>query len=478
MKFQAVALAASLASSVAAFPSLNAAQLEALKWHTEKRAEGCPFAQAENANVADVSDCPFSGQKKEKRAVFDAEKQRISVDGEHEFVAPNIKGGDQRGPCPGLNALSNHGYLPHNGVADLFTIIKAVNEVYGMAIDLGGFLAVYGTVFNGNPLSTNPGYSIGGPSRFSQNILGGLGLLGTPTGLSGSHNKYESDASATRGDLYVTGNNYEVQRDRFIEYFNAIKEGIPASEQYTALAPFHKKQFEQSEKENSHFFFSPFAGVLVSPAAYSFPPRMMANHSEEFPSGTLSRQVFSTFFGVEGDSPDNFEVKQGHERIPENWYKRPIGDEFSIPDFLVDVLEHAAYYPRLLNVGGNTGKPDSFALVDIGDLTGGVFNTAMLAEGNNLECFILQIIQAAAPDVLGTMFTDVRKAMAPLTDQLQQMLAGKSCPQLQSVNWDLFKEFPGYTESYGSYAGLSKGTLSGIVEGLGGIVGGLIPSGN
>jgi len=38
------------------------------------------------------------------------------VSGEHAFVAPNFANGDIRGPCPGLNVLSNHGYLPHNGV--------------------------------------------------------------------------------------------------------------------------------------------------------------------------------------------------------------------------------------------------------------------------------------------------------------------------------------------------------------------------
>lgn len=70
-----------------------------------------------------------------------------------------------------------------------------------MGLDLGGFLAVYGTVFDGNAVSLTPGYSIGGPTS-SENILG-LGILQTPSGLSGSHNNYESDTSPTRGDLYV-----------------------------------------------------------------------------------------------------------------------------------------------------------------------------------------------------------------------------------------------------------------------------------
>lgn len=477
MKGHILAIAASLATCASAFPKLDAAQLNTHQGHVKKNTDGCPFAQSQQTRDAKPSpECPFAaGKDKTKRQrQFDASRQRIDVDGEHKFEPPSS--GDERGPCPGLNALANHGYLPRTGVADMLTIIQAVNEVYGMSLDLGGFLAVYGTVFNGNPLSTNPGYSIGGPSRFSQNILGGLGILGTPMGLSGSHNNYETDVSPTRGDLYVTGNNFHVQLDRFEEYWNAIPENTPAPEQYTALAPFHSKRFSDSVSTNSHFFFSPFAGVLVSPAGFAFPVRMMANHSDEFPEGHLSREVFTTFFGVEGDKPGNFEVKQGWERIPDNWYRRPAGDDYSIPDFLLDVVEHAAYDPRLLSIGGNTGSPNSFTGVDVSDLTGGAFNFARLADPDNLFCFTTQIIQAAAPDQLGSMFSDVGRAMAPLTDKLQQLLSGKTCPQLQRVNWDLLHQFPGYTDSYPGYDGRQRNVLSGVVDLVGGAVGGLIPT--
>ncbi|KAI7771419.1 hypothetical protein LZL87_010859 [Fusarium oxysporum] len=437
--------AACLFPTALTFPQMSAEQLKTYQEQARRSPAACPYAQQEKR---EAGECPFA---KEKRAVkFDAKKQRISVSGEHEFLPPNLKAGDQRGPCPGLDALANHGYLPRNGVADMQTIIKATNGVYGMSLDLGGFLAVYGTVFNGNPVSLNPGYSIGGPSRFSQNILNGGGILGTPSGLSGTHNKYESDVSATRGDLYVTGNNFHVILERFVEYWTAIHENTPAPEQFG--------------KDQQSILLLALAGVLVSPAAYSFPPRMMANHSDKYPEGYLSREVFTSFFGVKGSKPGNFKVNQGWERIPENWYRRPVEDEFSIPDFLVDVLEHAEKYPRLLNIGGNTGKVNSFSGVDIGDLTGGVFNTAMLLKGDNLECFVMQIIMAAVPDVLGSQFTDVTKALRPLADKLRQLLAGKTCPKLQKVNMKLFEEFPGYTESYGSYAGVSKGSLRGVIE--------------
>ena len=48
-----------------------------------------------------------------------------------------------------------------------------------MGLDLGGLLAVMGTVFVGNPLSLDPGFSIGGETGSVENILGNVfGLLG------------------------------------------------------------------------------------------------------------------------------------------------------------------------------------------------------------------------------------------------------------------------------------------------------------
>jgi hypothetical protein len=101
-----------------------------------------------------------------------------------------------------------------------------------MALDLGGFLAVFGTVFDGNPLSLDAGYSIGGATSQSSNILGNVaGLVGQPQGLSGSHNKYEGDTSPTRGDLYQVGNNYKVVVSQAEQYYNAILENAPSDQQ-------------------------------------------------------------------------------------------------------------------------------------------------------------------------------------------------------------------------------------------------------
>ena len=44
---------------------------------------------------------------------FDAADQLVSVTGESVYQSPAAS--DIRGPCPGLNAAANHGYLPRNG---------------------------------------------------------------------------------------------------------------------------------------------------------------------------------------------------------------------------------------------------------------------------------------------------------------------------------------------------------------------------
>ena len=51
--------------------------------------------------------CPYAATNKlEKRqSGFDPSTQKVSTTGANAWVAPNLAGGDQRGPCPGLNAL-------------------------------------------------------------------------------------------------------------------------------------------------------------------------------------------------------------------------------------------------------------------------------------------------------------------------------------------------------------------------------------
>jgi hypothetical protein len=67
---------------------------------------------------------PWGGLSLLTTPKFDAEVQRVSITGKQAWKTPGKN--DQRGPCPGLNALANHGYLPHNGIGTIDQFIASV----------------------------------------------------------------------------------------------------------------------------------------------------------------------------------------------------------------------------------------------------------------------------------------------------------------------------------------------------------------
>lgn len=315
--------------------------------------------------------------------------------------------------------------------------------VFGMGVDLATFLSVYGSVIDGDLTS----FSIGGapPSGLVGGLVGGLGLIGQPQGLSGSHNKYETDASPTRGDLYSTGDNSKLVVSQFEALFNMQSDAATANYDLSVLTKFRAQRRQQSVATNPYFFSGPFSGVLVEPAAYTFIYRFMANKSAEAPAGILNQDVLKSFFSVSG-SPGSFVYTPGNERIPDNWYRRAIGDEYTIPFFLLDVLAAAETYPEFISVGGNTGTVNSFAGVDLSQLTAGVYNSQTLLQGNNLACFALQVAQGFTPDLLKPIFSDITAGVAQLNTAFTNALSPLGCPSFKSVDATQFSQFPGYTK--------------------------------
>jgi hypothetical protein len=244
------------------------------------------------------------------------------------------------------------------------------------------------------------------------------------------------------------GNGYDLQLENFEGYYNVVdddEENIT----YDKIFPYRQARFNNSIETNPYFFYSPFSGILVSPAGFSFPPAMMSNKSAEYPEGYLNRDILKTFFAVEG-VPGSFTYKKGWERIPTPFYKRAIGDEYSIAGFLADVLDFGLKDPRFLDITANPGEPNKPTILDLGSVTKGVFNTGDLLKGNNLECFVFQVGLAAAPDTLGGTYSDVGVATSLLSTTVAERLAGLACPQLQGMDDSAFEKFPGYTK-YTSY---------------------------
>lgn len=293
-----------------------------------------------------------------------------------------------------------------------------------MGADLAGFLAVLGAAIDGDltswSIAGTPPSGVGGP------------LASKGNGLTGSHNKYESDASPTRPDLYESGNDYKTVGQQFQQMIDAS----PGSVTIDSLTSFRSSRFDTQVANNPYFFNGPFTGVLVQPAAYTFIFRFMANHSAENPIGYLSHEVVQSWFGIQGSS-GSYTAVQGTERIPENWYKRANAYPYTIPYFNGEVLAAAALHPKFLSIGGNTGTTNSFTGVNVTDLSNGVFNGETLTQGNNLGCFALQAATQAEPDLLAGEFTQLLSTLGSISQQL-------SCPQLQAIDTKQLEMYPGY----------------------------------
>lgn len=107
--------------------------------------------------------------------------------------------------------------------------------------------------------------------------------------------------------------------------------------------------------------------------------------------------------------------------------------------------QNADFLPAAtFQLGGNLGKVNTFAGVDVGNLTGGVFNSASLLEGTNLGCFIFQALPMVLPDTLNNVVSDIAPVLELVNQFTAPILGDLSCPALKEYNQGLFNQFPGY----------------------------------
>jgi hypothetical protein len=82
-------------------------------------------------------------------------------------------------------------------------------------------------------------------------------------------------------------------------------------------------------------------------------------------------------------------------------YKRSTEDPWTLSDIGVSTAQQCESYPPSCLVGGNTGTVNSFAGVDLGDISGGFINSVTdLSDPTKLGCFIQQMIIADTPSSL------------------------------------------------------------------------------
>lgn len=140
--------------------------------------------------------------------------------------------------------------------------------------------------------------------------------------------------------------------------------------------------------------------------------------------------MFASFWGVY-EEDGQLVWKKGQERIPQNWYKTPV--DYGLLSLNLDLLQLFAKYPKLMSIGGNTGTVNTFTGVDFADLLGGVANVPSLLEGNNLICFVMEIVKTVAPNMLSSLFKTLQGPLDLLFDVLSVPLLDLACPAFADV---------------------------------------------
>ncbi|KAF2813627.1 uncharacterized protein BDZ99DRAFT_557545 [Mytilinidion resinicola] len=283
-----------------------------------------------------------------------------------------------------------------------------------MGLDLGTLIAVMGTVYSRNPLSLDPGFSIGGKSSKVSNILATcLEYAGKPRGLSAAHNLIEADAPNTRDDVYLTRDASTMNMTKFLEIYDSMGDGVLTFDDVGAVLP---SNLRKARHRILISIVGPYTGMIGRNAGYAFAIRLLNNHSVENPLGQMTKNVLKSFWAVYDDDkpPSGLVYGKGHEQIPSNWYRIPV--DYTLVRLNVDLFQWYLKYPATLSIGGNTGKVNSFVGLNFDDITGGVLNSASLLEGNSLMCFVLEVVKTFAPNSLATLFKTLATPLELVTD--------------------------------------------------------------
>ena len=166
----------------------------------------------------------------------------------------------------------------------------------------------------------------------------------------------------------------------------------------------------------------------------------MSNHSAAHPNGILDKETLKSFFAITENADGTLKWTPGYERIPNNWYRRPLGavNEYSPASFAEDLVKLAAVVPEAVSVGGNTGTVNSFTGVDLGDITGGAYRTSDLTNPAKFVCYFYQLTLTLVPDflrsyalgaALGGALTLLQNQIGPYVDP-QCAKIGKTYPDL------------------------------------------------
>ncbi|TFK17617.1 Cloroperoxidase [Coprinopsis marcescibilis] len=267
---------------------------------------------------------------------------KLVNDAAHPWMPPRV--GDQRGPCPGLNVLASHGYLPRNGVATTVQLINAVQEGFNMENRLAKIFVYSTLIVNGNPLTNL--LSIGGmtpltgPDPPSPAVVAGLNAGGL----------FEGDASMSRADGYF-GNSHEFNTGVFDQFKSFSANYGNGFYNFTVAPKLRHHLFQQSRQNNPEVSFTEFRWFSAH-AKSVFPVNFFVDGRNY--TGQLSMDAAEAFF-KDGRFPDDF------WRAPAPVGLEGMGEVSSMSS--VELISFCRLYTNVINMAAKDLYPNPTGLL-------------------------------------------------------------------------------------------------------------------
>ncbi|KAK3314965.1 Chloroperoxidase [Apodospora peruviana] len=326
----------------------------------------------------------------------------------HRFIPPTDK--DIRGPCPGLNALANHGFIARDGITTYNELLDGLQNVYNVGYDLANFLAAYAIYAAGlgDPVTRKLSIGCDATTRTSW----APSITGSEPGLDG-HSKMEIDASLTRNDFFPAGG------DDFTfngTLFKMFEESVGGIFDVDGISKYRKERWLQCRAENPQFYF-PILGIFQYGAA-SFVYELFPNGNEGYVPNLHNT---ASFFGAY-KPPNSNTYESVPERIPPNWVNR------KTPYTLLDIAAQIAimYFKNPVGFGGNAGG-EFIGLSLPPYIHDGALNSNVTDK--DVACLLFQIISRPIPSTLNGVVTPVVEALETLLISLfGTQFANLGCP--------------------------------------------------
>jgi Peroxidase, family 2 len=252
----------------------------------------------------------------------------------------------------------------------------------------------------------------------------------------------EGDASATRNDFYLGGDNISFQPDLFKQMHQQALARGNGTYNVDVIKEHFKNRYAASKAANAQFYFNPPSALVVM-GAYYFIPAFFSNGTMGA-GGVANEASITSFYGALPDRPnawDDPELTYTHvpERIPTGgWYRR--GTPLTLVETALGILDILLYAQPAL---GGAGADQSWVLGPL----------SIPDNPQALSCFLYNAVYANFPSSLYNLILPLQVVINAVSNLIVPGYSAIGC----KVQYpDALGSFGTWPQFFGKYMGEAR----------------------